>query len=78
MGDNKVGRGQVKIHSDSALPEMHGLNQTLGPEYTAWVTVTHQLHCLVSGTLPRIVGYHLDTCLSISILSTNLTNVAHY
>lgn len=34
------------IHNESALPEMPGLNQSL-PEHTAWITVTHQLHCLV-------------------------------
>ncbi|POS75824.1 hypothetical protein DHEL01_v205777 [Diaporthe helianthi] len=43
----QVGRGQVMINNETALPEMPGLNQSL-PQHEAWVAVTHQLHCLYS------------------------------
>lgn len=49
-----IGRGQVHINNRSVLPEFAGYNQSgtkddgLGLENAAWVTVFHQLHCLVS------------------------------
>jgi len=48
-----LGRGQVKINNQSAIPDLPGYNQTgteedgLDLDNTAWVTVFHQLHCLV-------------------------------
>lgn len=48
-----LGRGQVKINNQSSIPDLPGYNQTgteedgLDLDNTAWVTVFHQLHCLV-------------------------------
>lgn len=52
-----LGRGQVYINNQTAIPDTPGFNQSgthgdgLGLENTAWVTVFHQLHCLVSHSL---------------------------
>lgn len=46
------GKGWIKVHNETAIPDMPGLDQSL-PEQSALLSVFHQLHCLVSAAHKR-------------------------
>nr|A0A142I729.1 RecName: Full=UstYa family oxidase phomYb; AltName: Full=Phomopsin biosynthesis cluster protein Yb [Diaporthe leptostromiformis]AMR44281.1 DUF3328 protein [Diaporthe leptostromiformis]BDA39141.1 DUF3328 [Diaporthe leptostromiformis] len=65
------GKGWIKVHNETAIPDMPGLDQSL-PEQSALVSVFHQLHCLYmtragyfaarSGNLDEVNVVHVSHC----------------
>ncbi|KAK7952801.1 uncharacterized protein PG986_008529 [Apiospora aurea] len=65
------GKGWIDVDNDTALPYMHGMDQSL-PKQQAMISVFHQLHCLYmtragyfsarAGNLDEVNAGHLAHC----------------